>query len=64
MSNWEALRLALWLFMTQRNGQGPRRFLGLILIEWLMLLGSAAAALLGYWLLFCVSMRVVCWVQG
>lgn len=38
MSNWDALRLVLWLFMTQRNGKGPRRFLGLILLEWLMLL--------------------------
>jgi len=66
MNNWEALRLALWLFLTQRNGQGPSRFLGLILLEWLLLLMVVAAALFGYWLLFrlYVSMNLLFWVRA
>lgn len=38
--------------MTQRNGQGPRRFLGLMLIQWLALLLVTAGVLFGGWLAF------------
>lgn len=42
----------IWLFMTQRNGQGPRRFLGLILLQWVLLILMAAGVSMGtfFWL--------------
>lgn len=49
MNAWDALRLVLWMFMTQRNGQGPRRFLGLILLEWIALVLLAVVVLFGGW---------------
>jgi len=31
-------KLALWIYLTQRNGKGPMKYLGLTLIEWSILI--------------------------
>lgn len=52
LSDRELLRLAVWLWQTQRNGRGPRRYLGMPLIEWALWLVLIAGVLMGGWLVF------------
>lgn len=31
------LRIALWLYKTQRNNKGPKTYLGLTILDWIVL---------------------------
>lgn len=52
MNSLRNIRLLLWMWLTQRNGKGPIKYLGLLAIEWLGLAAVTACVVLGYWLLW------------
>lgn len=51
MKQIEYVYLAIWMWLTQQNGKGPRRYLGLVVIEWFLLVLAVAAVASAVWML-------------
>lgn len=46
------LQLLIWLFKTQQNGRGPRRYCGLDIVDWFLLILLCLVGFLGLWVMF------------